>query len=322
MQRLRSIRALVLALLAVAVSRPAVGQNAAGGLAAPEAATAAPRVARAAVRGGPSLDSARAIAAPDALLPANRIVAFYGNPFSKRMGVLGALPKDEMLQKLEAIAAEWQAADSTTTVRPALHLIATVAQHSPGRDGMYRLRMSDATIGMVASWAETRGWLLFVDIQVGRSSVQRELERFRPWLMQPWVHLALDPEFAMEADEVPGRRIGSLDAADVNRAVDFLQEIVREGNLPPKMLVVHRFTNRMLTNAAQVKLVPEVQVIIDMDGFGAPSLKRATWRQVIVPEPVQYTGFKLFFNPRNDSPMMKPADVLKLEPVPHYIQYQ
>ena len=34
---------------------------------------------------------------PGAILPAKRIVAFYGNPLSKRMGILGELPPDEML---------------------------------------------------------------------------------------------------------------------------------------------------------------------------------------------------------------------------------
>src|SRR5688572_27508275 len=29
---------------------------------------------------------------PGSILPASRIVAFYGNPLSKRMGILGAIP--------------------------------------------------------------------------------------------------------------------------------------------------------------------------------------------------------------------------------------
>jgi len=35
---------------------------------------------------------------------------------------------------------------------------------------------------------------------------------------------------------------------------------------------------------------------------------------------VQFTGFKLFY--KNDKPMMAPAEVLSLSPVPVYIQYQ
>ena len=39
---------------------------------------------------------------PGAIIPEHRIVAFYGNPLSKRMGILGQIDPDSMLQKLEA----------------------------------------------------------------------------------------------------------------------------------------------------------------------------------------------------------------------------
>ena len=257
-----------------------------------------------------------------ALLPNNRIVAYYGNPLSKRMGILGQIPPAEMLAKLERTAAEWAKADSTKPVLPALHLIVTVAQGSAGRDGKYRLRMSDSLIERVARWAEERNWLLFLDVQTGQSTVADELPRLVPYLKRPYVHLALDPEFSMKNGRKPGRHIGTMDAAEVNVAVDLLARIVAEEKLPPKVLVVHRFTDHMLTNAAAIRRDPTVQVVIDMDGFGAPELKRSTWRRVIQREPVQYAGFKLFYNPRNDSPLMKPADVIRLFPSPLYIQYQ
>lgn len=268
----------------------------------------------------PPLVARPIVARRDALLPYHRIVAFYGNPRSTRMGVLGELPPEQMMDKLEAIAESWGVADSTLPVRPALHLIVTVAQAEPGRDGMYRLRHGDALVQRVAEWAESRGWLLFLDIQVGRSTVSRELEWLIPWLRKPWVHLALDPEFAMPPDGIPGRRIGSLDAADVNVAVDLLARLVEEGGLPPKVLVVHRFTERMLTNHAQIRFDPRVQVVLHMDGFGSPGLKRSIYDYIVTRRPVQYAGLKLFF--KNDSPMMTPAQILALRPVPVYIQYQ
>ena len=242
---------------------------------------------------------------PGALFPSHRIVAFYGNPLSKRMGILGELPPDQMLAKLERTAREWAAADSTTTVKPALHLIVTVAQASPGRDGKHRLRMSDSLIEKVARWAVERDWLLFLDIQVGQSSVRAELPRLMPYLRRPYVHLALDPEFAMKNGAKPGKRIGTMDASEINEAIDSLISVVDANGLPPKVMLVHRFTTKML---------------IDMDGFGSPQLKRGTWKAVILREPVWYTGFKLFY--KNDKPMLKPAEVLRLRPAPVYIQYQ
>lgn len=257
---------------------------------------------------------------PGALFPANRVVAFYGNPRSERMGILGELPPAQMLAKLDGIAKEWAKADTTRTVRPALHLIVTVAQGKPGSDAKYRLRHPDTLIAEVAKWAESRGWLLFLDVQVGQSTVADELPRLIPWLRKPWVHLALDPEFAMPAGRVPGSRIGTLDARQINEAIDLLARIVDEEHLPPKALVVHRFTENMLTNYREIRTDPRVQVVIDMDGFGAPSLKKRIYDLVVTHRPVQFTGIKLFF--KNDQPMMTLRQVLGLAPIPLYIQYQ
>jgi hypothetical protein len=283
---------------------------------------------------------------PGSLLPGHRIVAYYGNPLSKRMGILGALPPDEMLKKLERTAELWQKADSTTKVLPALHLIATVAQGSPGPGEKYRLRMTDSLIERVAGWAESRGWIMFVDVQIGHSTVADELLRLTPFLQRPYVHLALDPEFAMKNGGVPGKRIGTLDASDINHAIRLLADIVEKHKLPPKVLVVHRFTQRMLTNYRDIKLDPRVQVVIHMDGFGTPRLKEDAYRFFIIPEPVHFTGFKLFYkNDRStrarssgfvpscpgsvyetvgcgDDGLMTPEMVLELYPEPVYIQYQ
>jgi hypothetical protein len=257
---------------------------------------------------------------PGSLLPEYLIIAYYGNPKSTRMGILGQIPPNEMLPKLERTAQEWAKADPGRKVLPALHLIATVAQGKPGTGGKYRLRHSDKVIEQVLGWAEERGWLVFLDVQIGHSTVADELPHLVKYLERPYVHLALDPEFAMKLGGVPGQRIGTLDATDINTASQLLADIVEKKKLPPKVLVVHRFTQRMLTNHDQVKLDPRVQIVIDMDGFGAPWLKEDAYKFFIVPEPVQFTGFKLFY--KNDKPMMSPGRVLGLWPAPVYIQYQ
>ncbi len=258
---------------------------------------------------------------PESLIPEHRIVAFYGNPLSTRMGILGELPPAEMLRRLEKVATEWAAADSGQKVLPALHLIATVAQAYPGPGRKYRLQMPDSVIERVAGWAEERGWILFLDIQVGVSTVEDELEVLVPWLKRPYIHLALDPEFAMKDGKRPGTDwMGRMDASEVNHAIGVLARIVEDHQLPPKVLVVHRFTRNMLTNASQIRLDPRVQVVIDMDGWGPPGSKMGAYRWFVVRHPVQYTGFKLFY--KNDKPMMTPEQVLELYPKPMYIQYQ
>lgn len=261
---------------------------------------------------------------PGAILPTHRIVAFYGNPLSKGMGILGALPPEQMLAKLDTEVAVWQAADPATPVVPALQLIVSTAQPIPGRDGMYRARMPDTLIDRVSSWADRRDALLFLDVQVGHSTVAAELQRLLPYLARPNVHLALDPEFSMKDGSAPGKRIGTMDADDVNEAVRVLDSLVTANNLPPKVLIVHRFTRPMLTNARRIRLDPKVQIVVDMDGWGPRSLKEDSYRAYVYAEPVQFTGFKLFYHndTKSGRPLMTPAEVLRLYPAPLYIQYQ
>ena len=262
---------------------------------------------------------------PGAILPRNRIVAYYGNPLSKKMGVLGEYQKDTMLRMLDREVARWAKADPTHPVVPALHLIATVAQGTPGKAGLYRMQMRDSLVNEVHSWIKSRNGLFFIDVQVGKSSVQAELPRLRPFLENPDVHLAIDPEFAMATSgKVPGTVIGTLDAADINWAVDWLDQIAREKNLPPKILIVHRFTRKMVTNASKIRYTPHVQVVMDMDGWGPPWLKFDSYHDYVKAEPVQFTGFKLFYHndTKKGDPMLTPAEVLRLTPKPLYIQYQ
>jgi hypothetical protein len=164
-----------------------------------------------------------------------------------------------------------------------------------------------------------------LDIQVGLSNVQTEVPLLEKYLKLPNVHLSLDPEFSMKTGKRPGTVIGSMDATDINFAAEYLAKVVRENNLPPKVLVVHRFTQPMITNARSIKPLPEVQIVIDMDGFGPPAQKIDSYLSYVRSEPVQFTGFKLFY--KNDAylygkHLMTPSEVLKLSPQPSYIQYQ
>jgi hypothetical protein len=261
---------------------------------------------------------------PGSILPARRIVAFYGNPLSKKMGILGELPPDQMLAKFDKEIAAWAKADPTHPVQPALHLIAVVAQGAPGRDGKYRLRMTDSLINTIYGWAQKKHALLFLDVQVGQSTVQEELPRLVPFLKRPDVMLGIDPEFSMKFGDPPGKKIGTMSASDVNYAIGLLSDIVKQNNLPPKVLIVHRFTRPMLTNAKAIKLDPRVQVVINMDGWGQPWLKYDSYRAYVQAEPVQFTGFKLFYHndTKKNDPVLTPPEVLMLFPKPLYIQYQ
>jgi hypothetical protein len=260
-----------------------------------------------------------------ALLPFNRIVAYYGNFYSKQMGVLGEYPVPEMLAKLGQEVARWEAADPETPVIPAIHYIVTSAQQAPG-DGKYRLRMPNDQIEKAIELAKQVDGIVFLDIQVGLSDLKSEIPLLKKYLELPQVHLAIDPEFSMQTSgKRPGTVIGTFDAADVNYAANYLAELVREKELPPKVLIVHRFTEKMVTNYQNITPLPEVQIVMDMDGWGFPAQKKRTYHDVIQTEPVQFTGVKLFY--KNDflqepKRMLTPAEVLGLTPSPSYIQYQ
>jgi hypothetical protein len=259
---------------------------------------------------------------PGSILPGKRIVAFYGNLLSKKMGVLGEYAPDEMLSKLDTEVAAWTKADPTTPVQPALHLIAVVAQAAPGKDGRYRLRMDSALIERVAALAARRNALVFLDVQVGQSNLRDELPRLAGFLARPNFHLGIDPEFSMKDGTPPGKKVGTYDAADVNYASAFLADLVTKYSLTPKVLVVHRFTQHGVTNTKKITLDPRVQIVMDMDGFGPPDLKKNTFRKWIKAEPVQFAGWKQFYKPRNDLPRTTIAEILRLHPRPVYIQYQ
>lgn len=260
---------------------------------------------------------------PNALLPKNRIVVYYGNPLSKRMGVLGQYPQAEMISRLETEVHNFEAADPTTPVKPGFHLIVTVAQASAGRNGLYRLRMTDSLITYWCDLAASKGYLIFLDVQIGKSTVQSELQPLIPYLKRPYVHLALDPEFSMHhASEGynPGRKVGVMDAAEINYAIKTLADIVKKNNIPPKILVIHRYTQGMVTHYREIKPVPQVQVVMNMDGFGKPKLKRDSYKTYERMQPVQYDGFKLFY--KNDKPMLTREEVVNLKPSPLFITFQ
>lgn len=260
-----------------------------------------------------------------ALLPFNRIVAYYGNLYSTKMGVLGEYPEAEMLQRLDAEVKKWEVADPSTPVIPALHYIAVVAQAGPGDDGKYRARMPSTEIEKVLAIAEKINAIVFLDLQVGFSNVETEVPLLEKYLKLPNVHLAIDPEFSMKGKIRPGKIVGTLDATDINFTSNYLAKLVQENNLTPKILIIHRYTQKMVTNYQQILTSPEVQIVMHMDGWGEESRKLGTYQQFIYKEPVQFTGFKLFY--KNDlftkgTILMTPQSLLKLSPQPVYIQYQ
>lgn len=265
------------------------------------------------------LDAAPETKNGDSLLADHLLVTWYGNPNTGAMGILGRQRGAARAEALQRQALEY-AAVTDKRVLPAYHLVATVAQPAPGRDGKWRRRESTAVIHALLTEARAHGYPLILDIQPGHAEVADEVRHLRPFLEEPDVHLALDPEFTMDGDRVPGRVIGRMSAAEVNAALDELQKIMAAKPLPPKVAIVHQFTLAMLPDKESIRPRPRIDLVLDMDGFGSPALKRATYRAVMRQRELPFAGFKLFY--RQDTDLLPPARVMQLTPTPAVIIYQ
>ena len=251
---------------------------------------------------GPAVDAG--------FLASNQILAYYGSPYVSAMGILGELEPEELVLRLKAHAARYDEFNGPRGVQPALHIVYASAQPNPGEDGLHLIFVDRRTLSKYIDVACKHNMLVFLDNQIGRSGVETEVRDILPYLEQPHVHAALDPEFAMPPGEIPGEAIGTMDAAEINAAQAVLQTLVEERGLPDKILVVHRFTDNMVTNSELIQDVSRVRLVLDMDGFGPPEIKQVKFGWYAAP--AEYSGIKLFF--KQDMPLMSEADVLGLDP--------
>jgi len=250
------------------------------------------------------------------ILPDHRVVAFYGAPQAAALGVLGIGDPDLMAKKLERQARPY--ATSARPVLPAFELIAVIAADAPGEGDLYRNRQDDAIIRRYLRAARRAGAILLLDIQPGRSDFLTEAKVLEKWLREPDVGLALDPEWRMAADEVPGQTIGSVEASEVNATSRWLSELTRRERLPQKLMVIHRFTDDMIDDLAALDEPPGVATVINVDGFGSQAQKVAKYRDL---ESHRFhAGFKLFYE--EDTGLMTPQRVLRLRPEPDLIVYE
>jgi hypothetical protein len=305
----------------------------AGVVAAAGAATGGdddPRAARGAAGGTERAQVAQADEAPKpkrptlpgggrSIFPEYRVVAFYGNPADEELGALGIGTPDEAAARLKRVAKSYER--KTRPVMLCLELIVTVAAAAPGEDGLYRLNTGDAVIRRYLKAARKAGALLLLDVQPGRSNFPKEVARLRKWLREPDVGLALDPEWRVQAGQVPGQVIGSVNAAEVDAVSAELQRIVRKHDLPEKLFVLHQFTDDMIKDKDKLKLREGLATVFNVDGFGTPANKISKYDQFTDSTPKgAHDGFKVFF--KEDIDRMRPASVLNLKPPPDIIEYE
>ncbi|MYC86016.1 MAG: hypothetical protein F4X18_10965 [Acidimicrobiia bacterium] len=249
-----------------------------------------------------------------------RLVAIYGHPVTSALGVLGEQGPEEGVERLRSIM-EGYGADGSIVV-PTLEIIATVASAGAGRDGDYS---SETARDVIRPWIEiaaANDVYVVLDLQPGRTDFLTQAKIYEEFLRLPHVGLALDPEWRLKPDQVHLRQIGTVDAAEINRVVEWLSAIVREEALPQKLLIVHQFRFSMITNRSLIETPPELAVLIQMDGQGSLGSKYTTWNALTLEPDADrfWWGWKNFYD--EDSPTATPDQVLELTPVPVFVSFQ
>ncbi len=252
------------------------------------------------------------------IFPDFRVVAFYGAPQDRQLGVLGIGTPAQAGRRLERVARGY--AKKTRPVLPAFELISTIAAAHPGDDGLYRIHQRDAVIARYLRAARRAKALLLLDIQPGRGDFLSEVRRLARWLREPDVGIALDPEWHVGPEEVPGKVIGSVTAEEVNAASAYVARFVADHNLPEKLFVVHQFTSGMIANKDRVVKQPGLAVTMNVDGFGDRPNKISKYVQFTTELTRFHDGFKLFYE--EDTNLMSPGAVLQMNPPPDLVVYE
>ena len=255
------------------------------------------------------------------VFPRYRLVGYSGAPGSAAFGRLGVGDIDKRVDEIERRSRAYR---DGREVLPVLELITYVANASPGPDGDYNSRVGDDVIRHYLDAARRHRAILLLDLQPGRDDFLPLVRELRPWLEQPDVGLALDPEWAVGPGQRPGQVFGRTTGKELDSVARYLDSLAREKGLPQKVLVFHQVAASVVRRQDDIKERPGVVVVKSVDGIGSRAMKTDTWRVLVRDLPPSiHTGFKMFFEEdTRHGPLMTPKQVLALRPKPEYVLYE
>ena len=247
-------------------------------------------------------------------------VALYGFPGAPVLGVLGEQDVDATVRRAQDVARPYE--QFGRRVVPTFEILASVASFEAGPDGDFSNESGLSRLQAHIDAAAAAGIHVVFDLQTGRARFPDQAREYEAFWRFPHTSIALDPEWRVGPSERPGGGfIGSVDAAEVNETIDYIDALIRQHQLPPKMCIVHQFTPSMITNKEQIRGTDHVQVVIQMDGFGTLEDKRGSWSRTVADLPAgAFTGWKNFYD--EDQPTPTPAETMANEPAPRFISYQ
>ncbi|MBN2079236.1 MAG: hypothetical protein JW838_09740 [Spirochaetes bacterium] len=252
----------------------------------------------------------------------NYIVAYYGHPKSRIMGIVGRHPKEELAGMVKKTASDYASLKPQRGALPAFYLIYGTCQPK-GEINLMKREMVEAYI----RYAYANGILVYLDHQIGRYSVEHAMDQLLPFLHYPNVHLALDPEWRTTR---PMREIGSIDARELNEAQRRMRDyMVAHGIRGRRHLVIHQFHAKMIRNRSRVRSDYDPVILVHAtSGWGTPERKSATHERNALAANMPHKGFKLWYycsdkkGVHYDNPLMTPSQVVGLRPEPGLIIYQ
>jgi hypothetical protein len=272
----------------------------------------------------PSAEPAPAESAPEppkSVLADNQVIVYYGTPLASGLGVLGYYDRPE--QAADAVAERARRYDELNGDRGAvgaLDLIYSLVQAEPTENGLYLSDLPDDVVGRYVEVTRERNMPLFLDVQIGRANVIDEVRRLEGYLLNPNVHIAIDPEYAVGPWGVPLQTPGRISGEQINDIQQYLRDLVTQHGLPPKMMVVHQYMEDTVVDSQRIETYDGVDFVLNMDGLGDAAEKQRKYEFFSAQHHSKNEAFNIFL--QHDDRVMSEEEILGLSPAPQLVFYQ
>jgi hypothetical protein len=257
------------------------------------------------------------------LLPTGSQLAFAGDPryvvtgadaVTTRLAAVDADDAREELEQAREAAEAFEALDPRTTV-PVVEVPATLASSRAGTDGDHSTEVPADGLRPFVDAASAAGVQVVLRLEPGRSTFEEQVDRYADLLALPGVGVALDVE-----ERRGDGAAGTVDAAELQAAVDAVAGIVRAQGLPQKLLVVQAPAADAVDGLTGLDVGDgEVAVVVQSVAGGGYGSRLDAWGEVLAQLPPGAVGG---WTTGSADPALDVEGVLALEPAPRYVAAQ